>query len=174
MAETRLVRLFLAVWPPPGVVTQIDSALPRGGGDLRWQSPDRWHITLAFLGQRNAEQEMARLDRFGVPAAHELRVRGSGTFGPVLWLGVDHGPWLNDLAADIRQRFRVDERRFTAHITVARARNESGRRELKRAAAELSEAASEAWLPREITLVQSTTGPHPRYEVIGRRAFEGP
>jgi 2'-5' RNA ligase len=89
-------------------------------------------------------------------------------------LGVDHGPWLDELAADIRQRFRVDERRFKAHITVARARNEAGRRELKRAAAELSEAASEAWLPREITLVQSTTGPHPRYEVIGRRAFEGP
>jgi len=45
------VRLFVAVDPPERVVGLLRS-LPRPAlGDLRWTTPDRWHITLRFLGE---------------------------------------------------------------------------------------------------------------------------
>ncbi|MCB0922495.1 MAG: hypothetical protein KDC08_11875, partial [Actinobacteria bacterium] len=56
-------RLFVALMLPDMVVEQVDQALDpvrTGSAELRWQSPDRWHITLAFLGDRDVDSELAR------------------------------------------------------------------------------------------------------------------
>ena len=63
------MRLFVALQPPAGALAELESALaplrsewPR----LRWASPDRWHVTLTFLGEVREEAlgELAiRLDR---------------------------------------------------------------------------------------------------------------
>jgi 2'-5' RNA ligase len=45
-------RLFVAVTPPPEVAEHLANFLePRQQVDspLRWSTPDRWHLTLAFL-----------------------------------------------------------------------------------------------------------------------------
>ena len=96
-----------------------------GGNRIVRLTPiDRWHITLAFLGEVAAERlpEVERaLDEVTVPRGAELRLRGGGRFGKgrstVLWAGVE-----GDLAAlhrDISGRLGLVEREFTPHLTVA-------------------------------------------------------
>ncbi len=162
-------RLFLALWPPPEVVTEIGDALPQDLSELRWQPAQRWHITVAFLGDRSPEKELRRLDRLEVPTAGPVHLQGSGSFGPVLWLGVVTGDWLAEMARRCAQLFDTGDRRFQAHVTVARARSAAGHRQLAAARAALAEFRSTLWMPSELTLVQSQTGPRPSYEVIGRR-----
>src|SRR6202044_1028355 len=57
-----LMRLFVALAPPAGVLDDLDAAcapLRLGREDLRWTSRELWHVTLAFLGEVSEE----RLDR---------------------------------------------------------------------------------------------------------------
>lgn len=159
-------RLFLALWPPAGVLAELADALPIGPA-LRWQAPGRWHVTLAFLGDRDPAAQLRRLARFAASPPAPLRLSGAGTFGPVLWVGVDTSPWLASLARGLHEHFDVRERRFQAHVTVARSRDAVGRRELRRAVAALASFDSTPWLPEEFTLVRSTVGPDAAYEVIG-------
>src|SRR5208282_2132205 len=47
------MRLFVALTPPAGVLAELEAALAPLRGDwpgLRWAPADRWHVTLAFLG----------------------------------------------------------------------------------------------------------------------------
>lgn len=165
-------RLFLALWPPAPVLDELAEALPPAPA-LRWQPRERWHLTVAFLGDRSAEQALRKLERVGADA-EPLMLSGSGAFGPVLWVGVSAGAWLPGLARQARRVYGVDERHFRAHVTLARARDAVGHRELKRAQAGLAGFESSAWLPGELTLVRSTLGPQASYEVIGRKPLNGP
>lgn len=167
-------RLFVAFWPPDEVVAEVAAALPTGFTALRWQPAARWHITVAFLGQRSPEAQLARLDQLRLPAAGPLRLQGSGRFGPVLWIGIDAGEWLSRLAEQVQARFDVPDRRFRAHMTVARARSAVGQREVRSAAQVLAGFVSSPWWPSAVTLVRSRTGPQPSYEVIGRTGLPRP
>jgi RNA 2',3'-cyclic 3'-phosphodiesterase len=162
-------RLFLALWPPPEVVGELAAALPTHLSELRWQPAARWHITMAFLGDRSADKEARRLARLEPPAAEPVRLAGAGAFGPVLWVGVGAGDWLAELAHACGSSFDATDRRFRAHVTVARARSASGQRQLSAARSHLTSFRSSWWVPDELTLVSSQTGPQPRYEVIGRK-----
>lgn len=165
-------RLFVAIWPPPDAVAHITAALAAerpDAPDLRWQPPDRWHITLAFLGEADAERSHRRLARTRLVPVGRLRIAGSGAFGPIVWLGVEHGRGLADLAAGLQATLRVPDRRFRAHVTVARARGRSGAPTARQAAEVLSGYRGPAWTPHEVTLVRSVGGPAPRYEVLGSR-----
>ncbi len=164
-------RLFVALMLPDMVVEQVDQALDpvrTGSAELRWQSPDRWHITLAFLGDRDVDSELARFPAAFPAHSEPIRVEGSGHFGPVLWLGVTSPRWLIELAAGIQHVMRGDRRRFRGHVTVARSRTRGGDRELSAAVAALGRFASDAWTPDEVVLVRSVIGPKPEYEVIVR------
>ena len=164
-------RLFVALMLPHVVVERVDLALDpvrTGSAELRWQSPDRWHITLAFLGDRDVGSELARFPP-SLPARGEtLRIEGSGHFGSVLWLGVTSPQWLIDLATEVQHVMRADRRQFRGHVTVARSRTREGDRELRTAVAALSRFASDPWMPDEVVLVRSVMGPKPMYEVIAR------
>ena len=166
-------RLFVALWPPDNVVEQVAAAIPRDLTQLRWQPAPRWHVTLAFLGDRSPRKELGRFEALRLPPAEPLHLRGAGTFGPVLWLGVEGG-WLTDLARVVGAAFDVRERRFRGHLTLARARTTPARREETEAARRLSSFTSSPWTPDLLTLVRSTLGPSPAYEVIGRQRFPSP
>src|SRR5262245_6592339 len=48
------MRLFVALTPPDDVLAELDAAVAPfrpDWPDLRWASVDRWHVTLAFLGE---------------------------------------------------------------------------------------------------------------------------
>lgn len=85
--------LFTALFPPEDAVAELHAVLRpvrRAHPRLRWVDPRRWHVTLRFLGEAEPDPatQLAGLDRVPAPV---LRLRGSGHFRQVLWIGVD-GP----------------------------------------------------------------------------------
>lgn len=162
-------RLFVAIWLPEHVSSGLRSALeplPTKYPELRWQPPNRWHITLAFLGDRDPARTATRFRQLRPPPAAPLSLAGSGRFGPILWVGVQAGPWLASLAHTVQELLGSEDRRFRGHVTVARARSAAGRRGIGGAARDLHSYRSTSWRPAEISLVRSITGPDPTYEVV--------
>jgi 2'-5' RNA ligase len=131
------VRLFVAVFPPDDVRRDLRRRLvgpgPAGNGKrgIRLTPIDRWHVTLAFIGEVAAERlpEVERaLGAVTVPKGTVLRLRGGGRFdrgrSTVLWAGVEGD--LGGLNADVRRQLGAadlphDARPFTPHLTVAYA-----------------------------------------------------
>lgn len=171
-------RLFVAIWPDAAAVHALQAtvdAARQTHPELRWQPPGRWHLTLAFLGEAEPHWATSRLERLmtrrhDLPSPEPLRLAGSGTFGPILWVGVAHGRWLTDLADHAQRTLKVADRRFRAHVTVARVRGRpsDAARTARAAAASLADHEGPAWLPSELTLVESRTGPDPAYTVLRR------
>jgi 2'-5' RNA ligase len=174
-------RLFVAIWPDTAarqaLVPTVDAAR-LAAPDVRWQPPERWHITLAFLGPADPGKAGARIDALAradrLPCADPLGLRGSGTFGPVIWVGVEHGHWLATLAHDLQQSLHVADRRFRAHVTVGRIRGPHGPARATDVAASLVAHHGPAWTPAEVTLVESVTGPAPQYHVLSRWPLRRP
>ncbi len=165
-------RLFVALWPDSGasrhLATHLEANRP-SSPDLRWQPAQRWHVTLAFVGDRAPGPVQRRLSRVPLPIPEPIRLAGAGTFGPVAWIGVDHGPWLAELARDVQSALDVSDRHFRAHVTVARARGRGGVASARAAAAHLDGYVGPPWMPDALTLVSSVAGPTPRYEVVAAR-----
>lgn len=173
-------RLFVAIWPGPAAIEALRATVTRARAahpDLRWQPEERWHLTLAFLGEAEPDWAATRLDRVvggerppRVRGAEPIRLAGAGTFGPIVWVGVEHGPWLAELAGAAQRVLKVADRRFRAHITVGRARGRPAEAtQVARAAARtLIDHDGPSWLPDEVTLVESTAGPKPTYQVLTR------
>lgn len=100
--------------------------------NARWQSTEQFHITLQFLGEVQptpAQRLVESLQQVSVPA-FQTSLTGCGVFphrGPVraLWLGVeDQKPFaaLHRQVTRIGSQcgLRVERRRFTPHLTLAR------------------------------------------------------
>lgn len=127
---------------------------------LRWDPPDRWHVTLGFYG---AEDPASRADRLRVAltglAPRQVRLRGAGTFPGVLWIGVD-----GDLA-DLAQAARADDDRrpFRPHLTIARGRDRARPDAWARA---LDGYRGPGWTAAEVVLFASEPGP--RYVPVER------
>jgi 2'-5' RNA ligase len=137
----------------------LPAGLPRRRrGGLRLTAIDKWHVTLAFLGEVPAERlpDVERaLDAVIVPKDVELRLRGGGQFGQgrssVLWANVDGD--LGPLHADVHEKLDAaglphDDREFTPHLTVAYAQDAAVRRAL-------SGYRGPSWTLHEIALVRS-------------------
>ena len=106
--------------------------------DIKWTRPENYHVTLAFLGDRQeSELETAKVVLGEVAknfSTFALRVRGVGAFpevrgARVLWFGVQAKSVLKEMAAVLRER--LEEHRllpdlpedFSPHMTIARLRN---------------------------------------------------
>ena len=128
-------RLFLAVGVPEPVRAALDEAiapLRQRWSSLRWVGPDRWHVTLAFVGDCD-RAGAAAVDAAAVCAAagvHAFEVRLSGSFGSfgrsVLWAGLAPSSPLDALARGVRgaladRGVAIDDKPFHAHLTLARA-----------------------------------------------------
>ena len=171
-------RLFVALWPDgparQALTATLQSARP-AAPDVRWQSPDRWHVTLAFLGSADPDRAASRIEAVmerDHPLTEPLRLLGAGTFGPVIWIGVEHGTWLDQLARGLQRALRVADHRFRAHVTVGRIRGPNAPARARRVAPHLAAHSGPPWTPAQITLVESVTGPAPSYTV--RRSWPLP
>jgi 2'-5' RNA ligase len=171
------VRLFVAVFPPEdhlaGLRREVGGALARAGKKVRLTPVERWHITLAFLGEVGPERlpEVAgALSGVRTPGPISLRMSGGGSFGrsrsAALWAGID-----GDLAAlgDLRARIRSalvagdlphDDRPFTPHLTVAYASSAEVREAL-------ADYAGPTWTADEFVLVHSRHAEGAGYETLG-------
>ncbi|TVP75272.1 MAG: RNA 2',3'-cyclic phosphodiesterase [Gemmatimonadales bacterium] len=137
------MRLFVAIRIPEETRESLHGALEpmrEGGYPVRWTDPDRYHLTLKFLGSVRPEavpvvagvlRRVARetppfrieLSRFGAfPTIRRPRV---------LWVGADPSPALRCLKQDLEwglaaHGFQRETQAFHPHVTVGRARENEG------------------------------------------------
>ena len=159
------MRTFVAVRPPAPAVAHLQSQLER------WPSaPERWHVTLAFLGEvdepRRLAAPLAAVCADAPPL--QLSLTGSGTFGrggPV-WVGLDGDvAALTALAQEVGRACRragvaVDRRPYRPHLTVGRGRRPDPR--------VLASYAGPVWQADEVELVVSHLSRWVRHEVVER------
>jgi 2'-5' RNA ligase len=187
------MRLFVAITPPPQALAELErtvSPLRPDWPELRWAGQERWHVTLAFLGEV-ADATLSglpgRLDRAaGRHPPARLRIGHGGAFpgatrARVLIAHVEGErpamDGLTALAASVAAGARragappPDEgRRYRPHLTLARCRQPGNLAALVGALADFS---GSPWDASEIHLIRSHTGPRPTYETIGTWPLRG-
>ena len=155
---------------------------------LSWPAPDRWHVTLAFLGELRSGQ-LHRLRARLAPltastAPFQLVVAEPGAFPPagrprVLWVGLGGElAALTDLAGGVRRaarqaRIELDRKPFRPHITVARVRRELPAHDLPHILRKLSAGAGRGWEADRLVLMESTLGPRPAYTEVAAWPLAG-
>jgi 2'-5' RNA ligase len=181
MPENATKRLFVAIFPPPHVITSLHAAvagLAQGipARAIRWTRPEQVHLTLNFLGAI----AVARIPEIGsaLEAAcrghrqHKVRVAGLGCFPncsrpQIIWAGLagDLRP-LENLKKSIDAHLPAsgcagEERPFHPHLTIGRARelNAAGRRQVAEALAREQERDFGEWQVGSIDLMQSVLSP---------------
>lgn len=183
------MRLFVAVAPPPAALDHLARALaeargsPSAGDPLRWIPPERWHLTLVFLGEV-ADDRADRLAAAIAPVAAArpplaLSLRGSGAFPGVLWIGLAGDlADLDGLARAARRAVRaagvaVERRPYRPHLTVARSRQPAAAA-LHATRDRLGAYAGPVFSADALRLVRSYPGPQPRYEQVAAWPLDGP
>jgi RNA 2',3'-cyclic 3'-phosphodiesterase len=160
------VRLFVGIFPPEDVALHLRERL----GHARLTPVERWHVTLAFLGEVDPARRPGiedALSEVRTPARVVLRLSGGGAFGrgrsTVLWAGVAGDlAALTDLQSGIQQAVGVDDDRpFTPHLTVAYVNNPGVR-------AALVDYAGPTWTADEFVLVHSRHAEGAGYEILRR------
>jgi 2'-5' RNA ligase len=189
-------RLFVALDPSEPVrrrLAALAAELRRGAGraadEIRWVVPENVHLTLQFLGAvpeervRDVEAALRAAAAEGRPLA--LQIQGAGGFPNarrprVLWAGLAGDvPALVALAAEVGRRlaplgFPPEERPFSPHLTLGRAREGRGAPGLAGALAHAAQSEGAAWRATELLLFESHLSPKgPRYEVIARTPLGG-
>ncbi|MCM0676271.1 RNA 2',3'-cyclic phosphodiesterase [Micromonospora phytophila] len=187
------MRLFVAVHPPPEAVEHLRAQVERlrigaasaAGINVRLADPAHAHLTLAFLGDVEADRLVevesalglaAEWSRDGRDATPRLRLGGGGRFGrgrfTVLWVDVrgDVEP-LNVLARLIRSRLRHarlphDERPFRPHLTVARPGDRVPPTDVAADVTALHAYEGPEWPAAEMALMRSHLGPRPSYDRV--------
>jgi RNA 2',3'-cyclic 3'-phosphodiesterase len=141
--------------------------------------PDRWHLTLLFLG-RVADDRVSPLVAAAAPAVAAappmtLRLAAGGRFGSVrrpqvAWAGLDGDVQpLVDLAGRLAAAARtlglpVEDRPFRPHLTLGRWR--PGRPADGTMTDRLADYRGPAWPVTEVRLWESHLGPRPTYETV--------
>lgn len=173
------MRLFTALWLPPGPARHLERAVD--GVDRRWLAettaglrgfrflpPSRWHLTLCFHGEvaepdrlgTRLERRVRRLSRHepGLTAPR-MRLAGTGVFRGVLWMGAEPASE-DDVAAlgDLVRAAGADARTFRAHMTVARWGGGRPPESLRGLFADYS---GPWWNADEVALVRSEQGQGP-------------
>ena len=113
-------RLFVAMVPPRAAVAALERDVAAVQSEpWRWVPPERWHVTLEFVGEADADEVARRwARRAGDAVPMRLHLAGAGAFpvarrGRVLWAG---------LAGDIVAWQHLADDDQQPHLTVARSK----------------------------------------------------
>lgn len=175
------MRLFVGVEPSPKARNDLADRLD--AIDLAPARPlprERWHITLAFLGEV-AEYQLPHLTGrlAGVASSSgpmSLTLSGAGAFPSVgrpsvLWVGLAGDvAALRDLATEVAVAVSeagvvLEGRPFAAHLTIARFPDRSPRA-ARPALTGLSSYAGPLFAVEEVRLMRSRLGRHPQHEPL--------
>lgn len=130
------MRLFVALELPEEMIDALSetSAALRDSVRGRYVAPDRFHVTLAFLGEVEGSRLPALVEALDVAcqghAPIPIALGELGSFGrrrsAVLWQAADGGEPLDILAQDVRASlkragFSLDDKRFLPHVTLMRS-----------------------------------------------------
>jgi RNA 2',3'-cyclic 3'-phosphodiesterase len=168
------VRLFTGIPLSEEVTAAIARLLAtlRPAAPLRWITPASLHITTKFIGEW-PESRLADLTAALRPLGHrppfEIAVEGIGWLpnphAPrVLFVGVQAGPELENLAADTDKATATvgvpeETRRFKPHLTLARIKDAKDLSGLRRAIANLPDTGFGRFRAEGFHLYLSKTGP---------------
>ncbi len=172
--------LFVALVPPPEILAPLAGCVSRLRTEpelarLAWVAPQRWHVTVCFLGAVQADPALAA--RLGAVASRHqppaLSLEGAGHFGRrVLFANVTGD--LASLAADAAEAaasagYPPPDRTFSAHLTVARGRGRAMREgDLRPAVQALAALPRMSWVPTELLLM---AGDQPAYRRVASWPF---
>jgi 2'-5' RNA ligase len=178
--------MFVAVDPPEVAVADLGAvvdtlAVSRAnepGRSTRLAARDRWHITLAFLGDVSVtatDRVVAALTSGaddGDPPG-PVAFAGGGTFGrgnfTILWAGMGGDvPGLRRLAGSVRSELRrrhvwFDGKGFRPHLTISRPGSRLTREQVADDVAVLEAYEGPLWSVDAVHLVASELGPKPIY-----------
>jgi len=183
-------RVFFALWPGPDVAKRLhalsaDAHAACGG---RRMKRDTLHLTLAFLGEVDAERfelacavaddVAARGGAAGMAPSPDMTLRidrlAYWKHNRIVWAGCDEVPpalaaLAGDLAAALREAgFALDSRPFAAHVTLLRNAACPG------GSGHLGPFAAFDWPIDQFVLVQSRLDPGgAHYEIVRRWPVPG-
>jgi 2'-5' RNA ligase len=179
------MRLLPAFTRPSPVVAAIDHevvALRAAAPAVRWIPPEKWHLTVRFIGEQPLERVAAIREAIDAATAHHadapLAIRGVGAFpnfrrARIVWIGVAPDPRLEMLHHDIESAcvalgMEHEGRPFRPHVTIARVPHgvdEAALRALSRAARAVRY--SEVVDVSSVDLMASELAPDgPRYRLL--------
>ena len=126
-----MIRLFVGIELPDLLQEQL-LLLQGGVPNATWTAPENLHLTLRFIGEV-PENHMNEIDDVLAEVSvspFELSLAGVDTFArgrepTTIWAGLDPSESLSLLQSRIdkgltRAGFPSDEKRYTAHVTLAR------------------------------------------------------
>jgi 2'-5' RNA ligase len=166
-----MARLFLAVWPPEEVATELHSLHRKDQRGVRFVAPENWHVTLRFLGEANPDDVIGAVDGVALAPAHARLGPGVDVLAErMLVVPVDG---LDDLAAAVTRPTKAigeqPRKRFIGHLTLARLKPNAS---MPRALGAFITAAFDV---AEVALVQSRLDPGgARYETLHTWPVQGP
>jgi|SRR6185503_14030922 len=176
------MRLFVGIPLPPEVLEALEHlsrSLRTSDDNLRWSSPDTWHITLQFLGETSIQQYQCVVSRLGEIREPEVPVwlSGTGIFdrAGVFWVGVNVSPELRMLEKQIvpttgQCGLTAEDRPYHPHLTLARAKGDDRVRDLRRLQSRVKQQVEfPSFVASEFLLYESFLGPGgPKHEVRER------
>jgi len=154
---------------------------------LKWVNPELMHLTLKFLGETDENRideiiaaiEIACADK----KTFEFSLSAVGTFGrpaKVLWLGNEKpSDELVKLAADLEQAleelgFEKEDRSFSAHLTLARVKDNGVDKNLRQILKNYTQAQIPQIVVDSVCLYKSQLTPHlPYIHKIGQKEGAG-
>jgi len=165
------MRLFVALDIPDDVrsrLAALAASLRPSSRTARWTRIEGLHVTLKFIGELSPEKsEAIKAALAAIPprSPFSLAFRGLGFFPNerrprVLWAGVQAGPELAALAADVETSLDAlgiprESRAFSPHLTLARFDSPRGLEALHSAIEGAAPAEFGATTAREFHLYQS-------------------
>ena len=171
------IRAFIAI-PLPRQVTEkarmLQEHLQAAGVRMRWVRPGAIHLTLRFLGDidksRVPEIEKALVVTADRTGPLVLAAKGIGVFpgvkkARVLWMGISgETPRLFDtrkfLEEELARRgYRPEKKRFSAHLTLGRARGRLDPRLLVRCMGTVGAFEAVPFTARQLVLYESDLRP---------------
>jgi 2'-5' RNA ligase len=152
--------------------------------DIKWVARENYHLTLNFLGEIDDRQvDIIRTVLDEVVKRHNqfvLTMKGAGSFPRgqsrmrVIWVGVAEESELLSLQQDVeeslfRKNFRREERPFSPHLTIGRAKVPENQERLRKELEKYSQKEFGSMLVKEITFFQSILRPEgPEYKIISQ------
>jgi 2'-5' RNA ligase len=163
------LRLFFALWPPPGAahaLAQWAQAVQRDSGG-RTIAEETIHLTLAFLGEAdplNAARAAANVK--GKAFAMKIDAAKYWRHNRIVWVGPGELPTqLSNIVSQLHGALReggfvLEDRPFAAHITLIRKADPPK---------SIPPLPAVDWQARELVLVRSVPGGRgSRYETVAR------
>jgi 2'-5' RNA ligase len=177
------MRLFVAIPMPEKTTRELAATVERmrrrpGAEELRWSSPEIWHITLQFLGNAGVEEYGCLVDRLRDVRGRRFQIMPEkvAAFGRVgiLHAGVKPTPELLELEKRVTMAtagcgFAREDRPYRPHLTLARRRGRGGRDGISSTAEKNSEVVPfTGFTASEFALYESFLGGAARYEIRER------